>query len=291
MPASGDAVQHQNFYLNEAHELATSDKTGGGRAVQYVGIPWAKKAKRISDSIERVLEEVSESKDPLRAKSYFVVAQPEVALTKRSADKRKAPKGTVTEVTEFGDAHGKIFDRLGLDLLQVTDDGKAVVHGSRERVEQLYQRSKALGSLGAREQSRWATIDLFETVPLELRDAEWLNTLKPRQPTDVVIELQPVLTRVDADIVLRAIADLLLQGEEERLVGTGTDFSGRFWLRGRASLRSVRAIARDYFSVQAIHSPLYSVAEANGRVRRASISASPSRGAPRQMHGSCRASQ
>lgn len=193
-------------------------------------------------------------------------------VEKRSKDKKKAPEGTFKEQTSFGDSHGKVFDRLGLDLLQVTDDGKAVVHGDRDRVEQLYQRSQTLDSLGAREQARWATIDTFETVPLELLvDVDWLSSLHQQQPSDIVIELQPVLSRVAADIVLRAIADLFAQQRDEKLTGTGTDFSGRYWFRGRATRRSVRAVARDFFSVQAIHSPLYSLAAAQSRSTRQTI--------------------
>ena len=64
------------------------------------------------------------------------------------------------------------------ELCSVTDDGRAVVHGDRERVKQLYQRSTSLESLGMREQARWATIDSFETIPLQLRvNADWLKSL------------------------------------------------------------------------------------------------------------------
>jgi hypothetical protein len=190
-----------------------------------------------------------------------MLAQPVPEVEKRSTNKKKAPQGTYKEKIEYGGAHGKAFDRLGLDLLQVTEQGQAVVHAEKERLEQLVQRSTVLDTLGAREQSRWATIESFDTVPLQLRvDADWLKSLRSSQSADVVIELQPVLTRVDADSVLRAIADLLVQGEGEGLTGTGTDFSGRHWFRGKATQRSIRAIAKDFFSVQAIHSPLYSVA-------------------------------
>lgn len=271
MAVPRDTIRPRTFFLNEKHELSPGDKTAGGRTPQYVNIPWAAKAARISGSINHVLETIKSSHDPLRDERYFVLAQPVAEVEKRSKDKKKAPHGTFKEPTSFGDAHGKVFDRLGLDLLQVTEDGKAVVHGDRERVEQLYQRSQSLESLGAREQARWATIDAFETVPLELRvDADWLQSLNQQQPSDVVFELQPVLNRVEADMVLRAIADLFAQHHDEKLTGTGTDFSGRYWFRGKATRRSVRMVARDFFSVQAIHSPLYSLAAAQVRLTRQS---------------------
>ena len=86
----------------------------------------------------------------------------------------------------------------------------------------------------------------------------------------MVFELQPVLTRVEVERVLRAIAAMLLN--EERLSGTGTDFSGRRWLRGVATQHSIRSIAKDFFSVQAIHSPLYSIAAGKAKGRITSVS-------------------
>lgn len=266
MANSRESRSPRTFFLNETHELSPLDKTGGGRVPDYVGISWAQKGKRIGESISRVVQQVQASRDPLRSKKYFVVAQPVPQLEKRSVDKKKAPEGTYMEPTAFGGVHGRVFDRLGLDLLQVTDDGKAVVYGDAERLGQLLSRTQALGSLGAREQARWATIDSFETIPLQLRvDGDWLNSLKQNEPTDVVFELQPVLSRVDADQVLRAVADMLTKPNMERLTGSGTDFSGRFWFRGKATLASIKSIARDFFSVQSIHSPLFSFASAEGK--------------------------
>ena len=170
------------------------------------------------------------------------------------------------EIPEYGGSQGKLFDRLGLDLLQVTPEGQAVVHAEPESVAKLQSVAGRLAEVGPLEQSRWATIDSFETVPLRLRvDAEWLSQLNRETLNDIVIELQPVLTRLEADLVLRTIADILTQTNGGKLTGTGTDFSGRHWFRGTALRASVRAIAKDFYSVQAIHSPLYSLAAAKNR--------------------------
>lgn len=263
MATRSEATRPRTFFLNETHELSPEDKAGGGRIPEYVGISWARKARRISESIGGVLRDVQASNDPLRDHRYFVVARPVPELEKKSTDSRKAPSGILKDPTDFGGSHGRIFERLGLDLLEVTDSGQALVHGDRDRLEQLLQRSRSLDSLGTREQVRWATIDLFETIPPQLRvDAGWVATLQPNVPAEVVFELQPVLGRVEADTVLRAIADLLGRQRGEQLSGTGSDFSGRFWFRGKATERSIRLIAKDFFSVQSIHSPLYSVAAA-----------------------------
>jgi hypothetical protein len=268
MPQARNTSQPRTFFLNETHELSTVEKGGGGRIPDYVGISWAAKARQIAQSIEHVMQTVQASRDPLKNERYFVLAQPVPDVEKRSKDKKKAPQGTFKEPIQFGASHGRVFERLGLDLIQVTEDGKAVVHAEADMVEQLRNRSAALDTLGAREQARWVTIDSFDTIPIQLRvDSDWLKALKPHDPSDIVIELQPVLTRVQADRVLRSIADLLIQREGEKLTGTGTDFSGRFWFRGKATQRSVRTIVRDFYSVQAVHSPLFSVAAAKSTGR------------------------
>lgn len=261
-----DEIHPRTFFLNESHELSPAEKGGGGRLPDFVGISWESKGQKISESLNQTMKVVQASNDPLKEDRFFVVAQPVADVEKRSKDKKKAPHGTFKEPVEFGANQGRVFERLGLDLLQVTEDGRAVVHGDRERMEQLAARTALLNTLGSREQARWVSIDSFEAIPIQLRvDADWLKGLKTTQPSDVVFELQPVLSRVEADRVLRSIADLLVQQEGEKLTGTGTDFSGRFWFRGKATQKSVRAIAKDYYSVQAIHAPLYSIAAAKGK--------------------------
>ena len=193
MPDHG-RVQPKTFFLNESHELSAVEKSGGGRVSEYVGISWPRKARRLSTSIEKVLEDVGSSHDPLRDERYFVVAKPVSVLEKKSTDKRKAPEGTFKEQTAFGGAHGKIFDRLELDLLQVTSGGQAIVHATRDRVQQLLERSKSLETLGVREQSRWVTIDTFETIPPDLRvDNGWLNHLRVDETHDVVLDRKSVV--------------------------------------------------------------------------------------------------
>ncbi len=269
MPPTKRRVKPLTFFLNETHQLAL-DKGGGGSAPKYADISWAAKALQISSSLRKAVKSVKSSKDPLRDERFFVIAHPVPEVEKRSDDKKKFPEGTFKEGTDFGGQHARVFDRLGLDLLQVTDDGEAVVHAQAEHMGQLVQHTELLEQLGAREQARWVTIDSFGTIPLELRiDGDWLKTLNRQGYTDVVIELQPVLARSEADRVLRAIADLLAAHDGGKLTGTGSDFSGRHWFRGEASRQSIRKIARDFFSVQAIHSPLFSIAAGKKRKKEA----------------------
>ena len=162
-------TQPRTFFLNETHELASAEKTGGGRLPAYAPIPWAAKAKRINGSIQAVERLIVASNDPLKEDRFFVLANPVAEVEKVSNDKKKAPTGTFKEKTDFGGAHSRVFDRLGMDLLQVTDNGQAIVHAKKARVDQLRGRSASLETLGAREQSRWVTIDSFEVIPFQLR--------------------------------------------------------------------------------------------------------------------------
>jgi hypothetical protein len=265
----GKPSKPRTFYLNEQHELSREEKPGGGRVPAYIQIDWASKAKRISTSLERVQKEVARSKDPLRDHHYFVLAKPVGELKKASKDKRKAPEGFVTDKTVYSEKDSRTFRRLGIDLLQVTEDGSALVHMRPERLNQLKFTAAELMDVGIREQVRWATIDIFDLVPPELRvDEIWLQHLAPNKVTSAVIEFQPVLSRLEADILLRTISTVLNHERDEALVGMGTDFSGRQWLRARLTPDSIRAVAKTFYSVQSVHSPLLSVAAAVSDQRR-----------------------
>lgn len=269
-------ITPRTFFLNEQHELPTEEKKGGGRAAQYEGIDWAAKGQRLNASLRNVREAADGSSDPLRGRRYFVLAAPEPSLTKKSSDKRKAPTGTVDEDTDFSGDHPRVFGRLGLDLIDVAEDGRAVVHATPERIDALLQRTETLEDLGTRDRLRWATICEFDEIPIELRvDGGWLNEIRQaKELVDVVIELQPLLSRIDVEDVMRGLTAALGGEKGSRLTGTGEDYSGRCWFRGKLSYQAVNRIARDFFSVQAIHDPLVSVAAARGG-RRTAIAGGP----------------
>ena len=252
----------RTFYLNEQHELAHEEKEGGGRLPKLAPIDWAAKARVVSDSLHRVREKLDRSRDPLKGRRYFMLANPTRAVKKESDNKRKAPEGTYEERPDYAASeYSRVFHRLGVDLLQVRDDGTATVHALPEHMDQLMRTSLALDDLGAREQGRWVSIERFDTIPTYVRvDEEWLKSAPASAVQDVVIELQPLLTRAEIDDVVRAIVSYLVKENREALTGTGTDFSGRQWYRGKAKPRSLRVIARDLFSIQSIHAPLRSLA-------------------------------
>ncbi len=260
-------VTPRTFVLNEQHELTREERSGGGRVAKldFDAVDWATKANDLSSSLVKTAKTIQRSPDPIGEKRYFFLANPEVSVQKLSDNEKKAPDGTYAEETDYGKDHSRVLGRLGLDLIEVAPNGDAIVHTTPEEFAGVVARAKTLYDTGVREKSRWSTVASFGTIPLELRvDMDWLRSTK-KENTDSVIELQPLLTRVEAEAVMRSIADLLTDGAKEKLTGTGTDYSGRHWLRGRLSHKSLRAIAKDYFSVQSIHAPLYSIAAAKGK--------------------------
>src|SRR5581483_4652287 len=149
MPPS-QKVTPRTFYLNEQHELLRGEKEGGGAIAQYHGINWASKGKAVADALVAVRASISQSKDPLRDQHYFVLAKPVEAIQKKSKS-RKAVDGIITEHVRFNESDSRIFRRLGIDLIDTTSDGAAVVHVRPERVEQLVATGNRLGEANQRE--------------------------------------------------------------------------------------------------------------------------------------------
>jgi hypothetical protein len=143
-----DLPSPKTFFLNEHHELAHAEKSGG-RAPRYGAIDWAAKAERISSALSSAKRKIENSKDPLRDRHYFLAATPLAEVPKLSTDKRKAPTGEYLEKTEYAGDHSRVFRRLGLDLLDVNKEGVATVHTTTERFESLFATASSLAKEGA----------------------------------------------------------------------------------------------------------------------------------------------
>jgi hypothetical protein len=271
-----DKIQPRTFFLNEKHEFTRGEKEGGGRVPNYAPIDWVRKATHLRASIESTKTAVVSSRDPMRDRRFFVLAAPETNVAKTSTAKDKPP--TFLEETRYSGEHSRVFRRLGVDLLHVNDDGSAIVHATPDRIEQLIQTVSQLPRSGKGEQARWATINSFAPIPESLRlDPAWAQDLPARAQVDVIVELQPLLTTVEADEVMRAVLGLL--DRTDALLGAGTDFSGRHWYRGRAGRKTLLAIAKHLFSVESLHPPIQSEVAARPRSpagRAASVQLSPS---------------
>jgi hypothetical protein len=263
-------VEPKHFYLNEQHELSHLEREGGGRLPKLGKIDWGSKQRHLSTSLSRTRKAIEQSSDPLRGQQYFLLARPEETVPKLTSDKRKAPSGHFDEPVDYAGKDSRILSRLGLDVISVTDQG-AVVHATPERFERLESIAPNLGELGKAEQARWAFVADFQIVPPELRaDEDWLASVR-RGTHETIVELQPLLSRTEGALVLNVIAEHLRRADGEAILASGTDFSGRAWVRATLVARTITRIVKDFFSVQALHGPLLSPAFAvSGRSRGAS---------------------
>jgi hypothetical protein len=166
-------------------------------------------------------------------------------IEKKSANKKLARDGVVSDKVRFDEVDSRVFRRLGIDLVEVTSERSAIVHIEPERVKQLVATTQRLADVGAREQARWASLDGFGVIPNELRlNEDWVKSLRTQMAADAVVEFQPLLSRSDVEVLLRAIGTLLHSGRKEGITGIGADFSGRYWARGKISPEGLRSIAR-----------------------------------------------
>lgn len=258
MPRATPPPAPRTYFLNEQHELARVEKEGGGSLPKLAPIDWRAKGARIHRTLRAARETIRNSRDPLRNSRYFLATMPAASIKKTSTNRRRAPTGILEEKTDYAGEHSRVFKRLGLDLLAVDEAGRALIHAPASRLEQLLTTADVLSSEGLREQARWVAIDSFDPAPASFRiDSEWLERAPKTAPLDAVVELQPLLTRVEVEQVIHAIIDALgARAARERFTRTGTDFSGRHWYRGMLSRESLQIIAEQFFSVQALHPPL-----------------------------------
>lgn len=272
--ASNSEPRH--FYLNEQHELTREEREGGGRLPKLAPIDWAAKQTAITSSLARTRGAIEESDDPLRQQRYFFLARPEPSVRKLTSNIRKAPTGEFDEVVDYAGKDAKVLGRLGLDVVSVSESG-AIVHATPEKLERLETISAHLTDVGPAEQARWAMLSAFDTVPESLRaDKEWLDRLSPSREHEAIIELQPLLTRSEGNIVLTSIAERLRRPKHEAIIGSGTDFSGRAWVRVRLGLQTILSIVRGYFSIQSVHGPLASAFVVSRKASPTAHSAPPS---------------
>src|SRR5687768_410962 len=94
------SAKPQNYFLNESHELSVEEKSGGGRHVEYLGINWPQKARRLRDSLERVSRRAAQSHDPLSRRKYYLLADPSAQIVKASKA-QDAVEGKKLEVVSF----------------------------------------------------------------------------------------------------------------------------------------------------------------------------------------------
>jgi hypothetical protein len=189
-----------------------------------------------------------------------MVADPVRELIKASKAK-DAPSGRKVEQVQFSGEQSKVFERIGLDLIEVHPSGAATVHGTPEKIEQLRTRAGQLAGLGVREQARFVSIDSFDWIPAELKfDRAWVDTVGLK-PVEAYIKLQPMITEIEADILIRSLERFFAARPVTSLRGKGRSYIGRYFLRALVGRQAVEDLANEFTSVQSIHPPIIALAQ------------------------------
>lgn len=246
----------RNYFLNESHELSVEDKGGGGRHVEYLNINWRQKAQRLRTTLEDITRRARQSRDPLSQHRFYLIADPAAQIVKASKAK-DAQHGQKLEAVVFSGEQSKFFERVGLDLIEVHPSGVATVHASPERMQQLITKTGELPSLGAREQARFVAFESFEWLSGKWKfDEQWLDEMG-QKPMEGFIKLQPLISEIEADLVIRALEQVFRGYSNQSLAGKGRSYLGRFYLRAKLNAQMVRKLADEFTSIQSIHPPIF----------------------------------
>jgi hypothetical protein len=255
-------VRPQNYFLNETHELSVESKEGGGPPARYPDIDWNQKSKVLHQSLQKVARRAAQSRDPLSTRKYYIIADPAQGLEKFSKAKDASANQRKPAPVVFNGEQSKLFERAGLDLIEVHPSGAATVHASADRMEQLLARTEQLSQLGVREQSRFVAFEDFEWLEGKLKyDQEWLDELG-QNSGEGLIQLQPFITEIEADLVFRALTQMFQGNPKDRLRGKGRSYMGRYHLRALLTPGMIQKIADEFTSVQSIHAPIVALASA-----------------------------
>ena len=269
----------KTFYLNERQELSSFEREGGGRAAQYVRVNWVQRSSTLANSFRRATARPSASRDPLVQRHHFVVAVPVDAVEKHSKSQKAALQGGIIKgVPTFGGEQSKLFRKLGMDLIEVLDAGRAAVHVAN--VDRLLATMEALPKASEREKSRWINFDEFHPIDWRSRvDDRWLRELTKGEVVETWIRFQPTLSRSEVQELLQAVAQVVV-GEKTRLSRAGREFSGRYWCVGLLTRPQIETIAKEFESVQSIHPRYFTPVAAASRRGSTRAGAAPSSATP-----------
>lgn len=254
------ATKPKNYFLNERHELSVEAKKGGGRQLQILNVDWGQRGQHLRGSLHRIREHATQSRDPLARQRYYLLAGGAREIVKASKAK-DAVHGQKLEAVVFSGEQSKLFERIGLELIEVHPNGAATVHASPERMEQLISKTSQLAQLGTREQARFAAFESFDWLPGKLKyDREWLDEIS-HKTVEGYIKLQPLISEIEADLVIRELEQFFREHAGQALTGKGRSYLGRFYLRAKLNAQVVRKLAEEFTSIQSIHPPILAFAE------------------------------
>lgn len=139
----------------------------------------------------------------------------------------------------------------------------------QDRLELMFPNANRLELFARRQRPGWTCLGneidgrdivhaLHDLVIDDRIDRAWFAALPEGVPTDVIIELQPLLSQKEIEDVLLEVSDVLNDGSDRVLTAMGTDLSGRWWFRGKATKAAVLTIIERFSSVQSVHPPYVS---------------------------------
>jgi Subtilase family len=249
-----------NYFLNESHELSAIEKSGGGRQLPILNVDWSQKGQRLRSSLQRVSQRASQSNDPLAQRRYYLIADRTQEIVKASKAK-DAIHGQKLEAVVFSGEQSKFFERIGVELIEVLHNGNATIHATPERMEQLISKTSQLAQLGAREQARFVAFESFEWLAGKWKfDQEWLDEIG-KKSAEGYIKLQPLISELEADLVIRALEYTFRGQVGVALRGKGRSYLGRFFLRATLNAQMVKKLAEEFTSIQSIHPPVFAFTE------------------------------
>lgn len=128
-------------------------------------------------------------------------------------------------------------------------------------MQQLISKATQLAQLGTREQARFAAFESFDWLPGKLKyDHEWLTEIG-QKTVEGYIKLQPLISEIEADLVIREL-ELFFRGHAgQSLTGKGRSYLGRFYLRAKLNAQAVKKLADEFTSIQSLHPPILAFTE------------------------------
>ncbi len=248
----------QHYFLNERHQLAPTEKDGGGKNTPVVNINWKSHGTELSGNLRIIRAARQSSIDPTSKNRLFIVAKASTSVEKLSDAKSAQGKPVIKDINLAG-GDSQVIRRLGFDLVATTKEGHAVVHATDERIEQMSQSLNRLSELSMRDKNKWSQISRFDEVPLNYKtDISWWKKVADHELLESIIDFQPFLSSSEIEKLIKAVTARLQNGE--RLKRLGSEFTGRKWALAQLRRKTIVELAMTFQAIFSIHPPLLAVA-------------------------------
>ena len=258
MPGDATPGKPRLYFLNERHQLAPGEKSGGGRSTEVRGVDWKSHGASLNRNLTDLRAARHKSGDPSGTRRAYVLARAPETIRQTSTAK-DAEDGEKPKDVNLGKSDARIVERLGFDLLAVCADGTVIVHATDERMEQITHSLDHLADLPQRAKNAWARLKGLEEIPIGYKTSlQWWPELQRNvSQVEAIIDLQPYLSRDEIDQVVKALSVQL--GSVEKLRKIGREFSGRTWILATLTGKTILSWAQSFQSIFSIHPPLIAV--------------------------------